>query len=744
MVMAQTPTPSTAIPVEIVETESGYALYRGGEPYVVKGAGMVVDDLDRFIAHGGNSIRMWSTRSDEVDLEALLDRAHEMGVSVALTLPMAAERGGFDYNDADAVAHQLAWMQEDVIRFKDHPAVLVWIIGNELNHSYQNVRVWDAVNEVALMIKRLDPHHPITTAIAGFYENVVSEVQARAPALDFLSFQVYGTLFGLPEAMRKAQFDAPFMVTEWGTIGWWEMETTHWGAPVELTSSEKAAVFRRGHDEILASFKGGVDGGRPSQLIGDYAFFWGQKQERTPTWFGVVTAEGELTEAADVLEMNWTGQWPSHRSPRLKDFRLDGQTSRQSVLLLKDQAYEAVVELVDDTHTNLDDLNYHWEVKPESQATQVGGDREDLIDTLAEAVVTTDGPRASIRLNQRGAYRLFVRITDPNAGPGGRAAHANIPFFVEDGFVQTPDDRVDGEIMAVAYSGFRAGQHPDRGEGAINPSREEILEDLHLLADNGFTLIRLYDAGANSEMVLELIREHDMDIHVMLGLWLNAELSNHEGCPWLTEPIPETVLAANRLANQAEIQRGIALAKAYEDVVVSINVGNEALVSWTDHLVPVSSVIDYVRQVKVAVNQSVTVAENYEWWIQDGQALAEEVDFLGVHSYPVWEGRAIDAGLSYTIENLMRVKAAHPDRPMAVLEAGWATTASEFGDRASEAAQARYFDELEQWARRANVTVFFFEAFDEPWKGDPNDPLGAEKHWGIFFEDRTPKALLKP
>jgi len=700
---------------------------------------MVVNDLERFVAHGGNSIRLWSTRSDEYDVEALLDSAHAMGVSVALTLPMAAERGGFDYDDPDAIARQLEWMQEDVIRFKDHPAVLVWIIGNELNHSYQNVRVWDAVNQVAEMIKVHDPYHPITTALAGFYEEVVNEVETRAPALDFLSFQVYGTLFGLPEAMAAAGFDQPFMITEWGTIGWWEMEATHWGAPVELTSSEKAAVFRRGHDEILAVFEG--QDGRPSQLIGDYAFFWGQKQERTPTWFGVITAEGELTEAADVLQKNWTGQWPELLTPRVVDFRLDGQTSRESPVVLKDQAYEAVVRIETDGDPSA--LHYHWEVKPESTATQVGGDREDLIDTLSEAVVSHEGPRAMIRLDQGGAYRLFVRITDPNAGPGGRAAHANIPFFVEDGFVQAPGDLIEEEVMAVAYSGFRAGQHPDRGEGAVNPSREEILEDLQLLSEYDFGLIRLYDAGENSEMVLELIREHELDIDVMLGLWLSAELSNHEGCPWLESPIPEAELEANRLANEAEIERGIALAQAYEDVIVAINVGNEALVDWTDHLVPVERVIGYVRQVKAAVNQPVTVAENYEWWIRYGEALAAEVDFLGVHSYPVWEGRSIDEGLSYTVENLMAVRAAHSNVPMAVLEAGWATTASEFGERANEAAQARYFDELSQWGQRANVTVFFFSAFDEPWKGDPNDPLGAEKHWGVFFENRNPKSLLQ-
>ena len=307
---------------------------------------------------------------------------------------------------------------------------------------------------------------------------------------------------------------------------------------------------------------------------------------------------------------------------------------------------------------------------------------------------------------------------------------------------QSPADLIAGEVMAVAYSGYREGQHPDRGDGAVNPSDAEILEDLELLAAHGFRLIRVYDTGENTAATLRLIREHDLPIRVLLGIWLRAEISNHEGCPWLDEPIPETELAANVLLNAAEIARGIEMARQFEDIVVAVNVGNEALVEWNDHMVPLGRVIDYVRQVKRAIDQPVTVADNYEWWISDGAPLAAEVDFIGVHTYPAWEEKTIDEGLGYTIENLEGVRAALPDKPIAVLEAGWATQASEFADRAGEAEQARYYRELDEWAAGANVTVFFFEAFDEPWKGNPDNPAGAEKHWGLFYVDRTPKPAM--
>jgi exo-beta-1,3-glucanase (GH17 family) len=308
---------------------------------------------------------------------------------------------------------------------------------------------------------------------------------------------------------------------------------------------------------------------------------------------------------------------------------------------------------------------------------------------------------------------------------------------------QSPADLLAGEVMAVAYSGFREGQHPDRGAGAVNPSTAEILEDLEILVAHGFRLIRLYDSGENSAETLALIRQHDLPLKVLLGIWLDAEVSNHEGCPWLDEPIPDETLAANVLRNEAEIGRAIELARRFPDIVIAINVGNEALVDWNDHMVPVEQVIGYVRQVKAAVEQPVTVADNYLWWIQDGAALAAEVDFLGVHTYPQWEGKTIDEALAYTIENVEGVRSALPGKPIAILEAGWATTAVEFGERASEKSQARHFHELREWASAENMTVFFFEAFDEPWKGDPAQPLGAEKHWGLFFVDRSPKYLFR-
>jgi exo-beta-1,3-glucanase (GH17 family) len=298
--------------------------------------------------------------------------------------------------------------------------------------------------------------------------------------------------------------------------------------------------------------------------------------------------------------------------------------------------------------------------------------------------------------------------------------------------------------FAVAYSGFRAGQHPDRGEGAVNPSEEEIVEDLKILTrDFNFGLIRLYDSRENSRTVLKLIDEYDLKINVMLGIWLDAEISNHKGCPWLDEPISQEVLSNNTAKNRMEIKRAIELANTYADIVIAVNVGNEALVSWTDHMVGVDTVISYVKQVKSSISQPVTVAENFAWWAESGRKLAKKLDFITVHSYPIWEGKDIDEGLSFTIDNIDRVRKALPGVELIIGEVGWATTASEFGARANEEKQLRYFREITEWAAKMNVTTFWFEAFDEDWKGDPDNPNGAEKHFGLFTADRKAKLVMQ-
>lgn len=292
---------------------------------------------------------------------------------------------------------------------------------------------------------------------------------------------------------------------------------------------------------------------------------------------------------------------------------------------------------------------------------------------------------------------------------------------------------------AICYSGYREGQDPNR---RLYPSLDEIREDLHILKKH-WRLLRLYDCSLHAERVLQVIREDRLPFQVMLGAYLGAEVDN-PGCPW-GATFDEATLAAHRAENDAEVGRLIALARAHEDTVFSVAVGNEATVDWTDHLVPLPRMVEHVRRVKAAVRQPVTFCENYVPWQHRLRELAAELDFLSVHTYPVWEYKTIDEALAYTQANVASVARAHPGKPLVISEAGWCTRSNGRGMAAEHATpelQAVYYRQLMDWTRSAGLPCFVFEAFDEPWKGSP-DPLEPEKHWGLFTVDRRPKRVME-
>lgn len=292
---------------------------------------------------------------------------------------------------------------------------------------------------------------------------------------------------------------------------------------------------------------------------------------------------------------------------------------------------------------------------------------------------------------------------------------------------------------AICYSGFREGQSPDLG---IYPSYDEVKEDL-LLLRNDWKYLRLYDCDKHTETVLEVINNEGLDFKLMLGAYIGAEMNNL-GCPW-GGVYTEDQLANNKVVNLSRIQKLIEISNEYSDIVFSISAGNEATVDWTDHFVPERKVIEYVRMLKQGTGKPVTFCENYVPWQDKLKKLASEVDFISIHTYPVWEYKNVHEALAYTKQNLESVASLYPNKPIAITEAGWATNSNGRGiepGNVSEQFQQIYINELLQWSKEENLLVFVFEAFDEPWKGSP-EPLEPEKHWGIYTVDRKPKEILK-
>jgi hypothetical protein len=413
--LAYSQAPEGPIKVEIrLEKENGqWQMYRGGKPYYIKGVGGQTE-LDRAVAYGANSVRTWGAG----EAIATLDKAHERGLTVLFGLWVGVERQGFDYNDTKAVKAQLERFTEIVKAYKDHPAILMWGIGNENDLFYSDFKVWNAIDDIAKMIKEVDPNHPTMTVTAGLDVAEVQLIKERAPHIDVYGINTYGGLIGIDKEMRAYGWDKPYVITEWGPNGHWEVDKTSWGVPIEQTSTEKAEDYMRRYNLGIARDK--------QMCIGSYVFLWGQKQETTPTWYGLFLEDGSETEVMDVLEKSWSGKYPENRSPSIKSMAMNGKKARDNVYVKPRQNVEFKIDSFD---PDKDPLKYRWEILPESTDIKSGGDKESRPEPI-EIVVKPGGNDNGV-LNfkapkKTGPYRLFAYIYDGN----GNAATANFPFYV--------------------------------------------------------------------------------------------------------------------------------------------------------------------------------------------------------------------------------------------------------------------------------------------------------------------------
>lgn len=398
------------VKVEIRKSADGFKMFRGGKPYFIKGAGGR-SLMEKLKAAGGNSIRTWDTRVGHL----VLNEADKMGLTVTMGLNVARERHGFDYDDTAAVKKQLELLRIEVKKYKNFPALLVWGIGNELNLDYKNPKVWNAVNDIAKMIHEEDPNHPATTMLAGVNQKEIDFIKARCPQLDLISVQVYGGLAAVPGQLKEMGWKGAYMVTEWGPTGHWECPKTVWGAPIEETSSEKAAVYKSRYEASIIKDK---------KCLGSYVFLWGQKQERTPTWYGLFTEAGEESEVVDVMEYEWTGKWPQNRAPHLNSIMLDGKKKMDSIYLSPGKEYPVLVSVTD---KDGDKLNSRWEVLPEATDLGQGGDFEKRPQPVAGLIKSASFDAAKLTApGKTGAYRLFIYVTDGK----NNVATANVPFYV--------------------------------------------------------------------------------------------------------------------------------------------------------------------------------------------------------------------------------------------------------------------------------------------------------------------------
>lgn len=387
-------------------TVRGVEILLDGRPFTANGAagrGRLVE----LKGIGGGVIRTYGEEPGEI-----LDAAQRAGLKVIVGFWLEHPRRGFDYANRAAVEAQLAALQQMVERYRTHPALLMWGLGNEVETELTPAQadvVWPAIEQASKLVKSLDPNHPTMAVLADVGQDKVAALKRAAPSVDVLGLNAYGdSLLSIVPRARAQGWTSPIVITEMGAIGQWTAPRTPWGAAIEPTSTEKADRMQR----YLAVLKG--------QKVGALPFLWGQKQEVTPTWHSLFVPSGEYTETVQVMADAFGGALPDakNHAPRILSLRFQGPASFE-------QRTGTSVTL-GATDPDGDPLKVEWQVMAETTVRGVGGDLEPVPPVIRDAVHEPSLSGVKIYGLQPGQYRVFVTVRDGR----GAAATGNLPFEV--------------------------------------------------------------------------------------------------------------------------------------------------------------------------------------------------------------------------------------------------------------------------------------------------------------------------
>ena len=397
------------IPVKVQQHDSKWQLTRAGKPYFIKGAGG--DSHLKLLAEkGGNSIRTWGVGAET---QQLLDKAYANGLSVTVGIWLEHASNGYDYDDYEQVSDQIAKALAAVRKYKNHPAVLMWGIGNEMEgyESGDNPAIWHHVDHLCRLIKQEDPHHPTMTVIAEIGGNRVAAIHRFCPNVDIIGINSYGGAPSLPQRYRETGGTKPYVVTEFGPVGQWEVGRDANNAVMEPFSNQKADHYRASYESLTAD---------KTNCLGAYSFLWGQKMEATTTWFGMLLEDGRPTNAVDTMTELWTGNQPNNHAPVVESFTCESG--------LEVEAGAELVFRLKSSDPDNDEITVEWSLRPEADAYITAGDFKPNPAPIENAFASSDTVSATVKAPAAGGlFRVYAVVADQH----NSVATASIPFKVK-------------------------------------------------------------------------------------------------------------------------------------------------------------------------------------------------------------------------------------------------------------------------------------------------------------------------
>ena len=403
--------------IKIIEKDGRFHLMIDGVDTYIKGVGGT-NRLDIAAANGANAFRTWGGSVEN----AKRDHARATELNMYVMQGIGLPKDSAQYNNEQFKERTRASVRALAEALKDEPNLLVWGIGNEIEHGTANTpAAWKFVNELALLIKSVDSRHLVSTVISHNAKalNLIAEF---APDLDVVGVNSYGSISQLEKMVNDSKWKGAYIITEWGPTGWWETTRTQWRAPIEQTSEEKRIVYEDRYNNYIKN---------PPRCLGSFVFLWGQKEERTPTWFSMfvesnvngLPLKGEKTPMVEAMERVWTGKEPAQTAPVVHGIFINNTKPVENIIVKAGATFEG---RVDATDREGDQMTYVWEILKEATVTASGGAYEPRPDRT-DNVHTTSINSLKSSISESGEYRLYVYILDGT----GFVSTANAPFLVQ-------------------------------------------------------------------------------------------------------------------------------------------------------------------------------------------------------------------------------------------------------------------------------------------------------------------------
>ena len=403
--------------IVIKKQDGKFQLFIDGKPTYINGVGGM-NRLDMAAEHGANAFRTWGGSVEQT--KKILETAKEHNMYVMHGIGLTKDSASYtDERYKDRMRKQVT---ELATAYKDDPNLLVWGIGNEVDLGKANIpAAWIFVNELAEIIKSIDKRHLVSTIISH-NKRALDLIAEHTPAIDLIGINSYGSIGGVEKMVKDSKFDKAYMITEWGPTGFWETSKTSWGAPLEQTSEEKRIVYEDRYNKNIAG---------PDACLGSFVFLWGQKEERTPTWFSMfvesnvegLPLKGEKTPQVEAMQRVWTKAEPKQTAPVITSYTIEGKKAIESVTVPAGKSFTATVGVTD---KNGDKLTYLWEILHEATVLGFGGSPEPRPARYGD-VITSDKNNQSFTIADAGKYRVYIYVMDNT----GFVSTANIPVLVE-------------------------------------------------------------------------------------------------------------------------------------------------------------------------------------------------------------------------------------------------------------------------------------------------------------------------